>query len=158
MSNQVSQKEAVFNAIVNVFNNNNVTFVSGSSNALSLMTASMRSEVNQILVDGLTNGTVALSKSGMSSSEIRAYASGLQSNWLRKDSRLNGGTASSVSVSSSRSATVKSTRSLSKIEKDTQIKSLRSLLKIKTDPSEIAEIESFINKRINELSSAVSPA
>jgi hypothetical protein len=156
MSNQVSQKEAVFNAVISVFAHNNVSFVPGSSNALSLMTPSMRSQVNLVLVDGLTDGTISLSKTGMSASEIRAYASSLQSNWLKKDSRLSGGSSSSVAIS--RPASTRSVRSSSKVEKDAQIKSLRSLLKIKTDPSEIAEIESFINKRINELSSAVSSA
>jgi hypothetical protein len=149
----LSQKEAVYNAIMTVFNNNNISFNNANQSAMSLMTSYLRNEVNNILVQGLSDGSISFGKTGLSSSKIRAYASGLQSNWLRKDSRLNGGSSASSASSANSSPSVRVSKASKVVDSDTQIKALRSLLKIKTDPNEIAEIEGFINKRVSEITS-----
>jgi hypothetical protein len=66
--------------------------------------------------------------------------SGLQSNWLRKDKRLNGGVKYQAQNPGSR---VGST--------DPQVKALRALIKTQSDEIKIAEIQSFIDKRLAEI-------
>jgi len=155
MSNQISQKEAVFSAVVSVLQSNNISLSSSTDSALTIMSRSsnLRQAVNVILVNGLTDGSISFGKTGLSQSEIRSYASALQSNWLRKDSRLNGGVSTSIkSASPKKERSVLTAPKVNKaVKNDTQLKALRSLLKIKTDPNEIAEIEGFINKRMSEI-------
>jgi len=138
MSKQ-TQKEAVYSAVMNVLAENNIT-VSEGDNISSMMTRELRLQVNQILVEGFSAGNIALDKS-FNASELRAYVSGLQSNWLRKDTRLNGGVSYAAKNPGSR-----------KGSSDPQLKALRALLSTLTDPSEIAEVQGHIDNRTAEIS------
>lgn len=140
MSTKTSQKDAVFNAIKSVLEEANVAFEEGS-NVGSLMTKELRAQVNSTLVEGFKSGSIELD-SAKSDKELKAYASGLQSNWLKKDKRLNGGIAYMPKNPGSRVG-----------QSDPQIKALRALLSTKTDPAEIKEIQGYIDQRLEVLAS-----
>ena len=80
---KISQKEAVYQAVCNVTGHNGDGAVS--------ITKEQRAQVNGILFEGFRAQTIELDRE-YSDSDLRGYVSGLQSNWLRKDLRLNGGT------------------------------------------------------------------
>lgn len=127
---KMSQKEAVFSAVTNVCGN-----VDGAYHP----TKEQRASVNQILFEGFRASTIECERE-YTDSELKAYVSGLQSNWLRKDKRLNGGTQYVAKNPGSRAGST-----------DPQIKAMRLLLSTKTDPSERAEIQAFIEKRLGEI-------
>lgn len=134
MSKQ-SQKEAVFHAVTHV-----VGSVPDSSPVE--LTREQRAQVNMILFEGFRSGTIELDRE-YTDTELKAYVSGLQSNWLRKDKRLNGGVAYVPKNPGSRVG-----------GGDAQLKALRTLQKMQTDPAKILEIQSFIDKRLAEIKPA----
>ena len=131
----LSQKEAVFNAVINVCGTKD-------SNTVYNPSREERARINAILVEGFKSGTIEISKH-FEDAELKAYVSGLQSNWLRKDKRLNGGTVYMAKNPGSRVGS-----------SDPQLKAMRTLLSTLTDPSEIAEIQTHIDARVKELASA----
>lgn len=134
-----SQKEAVYSAVMNVLSENGVQTESGT-NVGNLMTRELRSQVNEILVQGFSSGSIELDRT-FTDSELRAYVSGLQSNWLRKDKRLNGGVAYVAKNPGSRAGSG-----------DAQLKALRALLSTLTDSDERAEVQQHIDARVAEIS------
>jgi len=66
------------------------------------LTSEQRKEAIGMLVAGLMNGEISLSKE-YSEAKARSYASGLLSNWLRKSPALNGGVKHEVKNPGSRS-------------------------------------------------------
>jgi len=141
-----SQKEAVFSAVSSVINEAGITVHEGESFSTHL-NRELRAQVTNILVEGFNSGTIALDKSFTSEAELRTYCSGLTSNWLRKDGRLNGGVKYEAKNPGSRVGS-----------SDAQLKAMRQLLSTKTDPSEKAEIQSFINTRVAEIKASRKPA
>jgi hypothetical protein len=129
---KLNQKEAVFQALVNVCGEQEVYNPSKEQ----------RASVNQILFEGFRAGTIELDRT-YTDPELKAYVSGLQSNWLRKDKRLNGNIAYVAKNPGSRKGST-----------DPQVKAMRTLLSTKTDPSEREEIQSFIDKRVGEIKPA----
>ena len=146
MSNVLTQKEAVFSAISSVLSENNITVVDGASHS-TYMNRELRAQVTNILVEGFNSGSIALDKTFASEAELRTYCSGLTSNWLRKDARLNGGVKYEAKNPGSRVG-----------HSDVQLKAMRALLSTKTDPSERAEIQSFIDARVSEIKESRKPA
>lgn len=140
MSKQ-TQKEAVYSAVINVLSENGITVESGTD-VSAVMNRTLRSQVNEILVQGFKSGTIELEKT-FSDSELRAYVSGLQSNWLRKDKRLNGGTSYVAKSPGSRAGSG-----------DAQLKALRALLSSLTNETERAEVQQHIDARVAEISSS----
>jgi hypothetical protein len=130
---KITQKEAVYQAVTNVC---------GTQDEAYAPTKEQRASVNQILVEGFKNGSIELDRT-YDDQALRAYVSGLQSNWLRKDKRLNGNVAYVAKNPGSRTGSG-----------DTSIKAMRALLATKTDASERAEIQSFIDKRLSEIKPA----
>ena len=129
---KMTQKEAVFAAMTAVFD------VSHFESRVE-PTKEQRAQVNNILFEGFRAGSIELEKE-YDDSKLKAYVSGLQSNWLRKDGRLNGGVAYVAKNPGSRAGST-----------DPQIKACRLLMATKTDPTERAEIQAFIDKRISEI-------
>lgn len=80
---KMSQKEAVFQAVCNVTGHKGEGQVEISKE--------QRGQVNAILFEGFRAGNIELDRE-YTDSDLKSYVSGLQSNWLRKDKRLNGGT------------------------------------------------------------------
>jgi hypothetical protein len=132
----MTQKEAVFSAVTNV-----CTEVDGVFSP----TKEQRAQINLILFEGFKTGSIAYDGEVPADSELKSYVSGLQSNWLRKDKRLNGNVAYVAKNPGSRTGS-----------SDPQIKAMRALLATKTDVMECAAIQQFINKRLAELKPAIT--
>jgi len=134
MSNKMSQKEAVFSAVTNVC---------GHIDGAYEPTKEQRASVNQILFEGFMSGTIEYTGELPDASKLKGYVSGLQSNWLRKDKRLNGNVQYVAKNPGSRAGST-----------DPQIKAMRVLLSTQEDPTKRAEIESFISRRLAEIKPA----
>lgn len=134
---KMTQKEAVYQAVVNVCGDADVYTPSKEE----------RASVNQILFEGFKSDTIAYDGALPTDSDLKAYVSGLQSNWLRKDKRLNGGTQYVAKNPGSRAGST-----------DPQIKAMRLLLNSGrvTEASEITKITNMINARVAALKPAKS--
>jgi len=141
----VTQKEAVYTAITSVLAEAGVHFEEGSD-VSTVLTKEHRAQVNAILFEGFKNGQIQLDKQ-FGDTELKAYVSGLQSNWVRKDKRLNGGTQYVAKNPGSRQGSG-----------DPQIKAMRLLLSTLTDESERSEVEAEIAKRQAEITKSKAPA
>ena len=131
----MKQKDAVYQAVINVCGE-----VDGAFNP----TKEQRAEINNILFEGFRSGKIALDKE-FDDAGLKVYVSGLQSNWLRKHPELNGGVKYTAKNPGSRTGST-----------DPQIKAMRILLSTKTDATERAEIQSFIDRRLSEIKPAKS--
>lgn len=135
---KMSQKEAVFSAVTSVLAENNISVAEGTD-VSTLMTRELRSQVNQVLFEGFRNGSVELDRE-YNDSDLKAYVSGLQSNWLRKDKRLNGGATYSAKNPGSRIGS-----------SDPQLKAMRALLTTDISAEEKAEVQQHITARVSEI-------
>jgi hypothetical protein len=131
---KMTQKEAVFQAVTNVM---------GEQEGAYAPTREERASVNQILFEGFKAGTIAYDGELPIEADLKAYVSGLQSNWLRKDKRLNGNVSYVPKNPGSRTGAT-----------DPSIKAMRALLATKSDPTERAEIQAFIDRRLAEVKPA----
>ena len=127
----MSQKEAVFQAVKNVC---------GEQESYS-PSKEQRAQVNAILFEGFRTGTIELDRE-FTDSDLKSYVSGLQSNWLRKDKRLNGNVSYVAKNPGSRAGSG-----------DPQLKAMRALLTTLSEPSEIAEVQSHIDARVATIQS-----
>lgn len=127
------QKEAVFNAIC---------AVRGSTefNEAVELTKEERSKVQAALIAGFQGGTVDYQGDVTDSAKLASYVSGLVSNWLRKDRRLNGNVQYVAKNPGTRTGSG-----------DEQLKAMRALLGATTDTEARAEIQAEIDKRVGEL-------
>jgi len=132
--NKQSQKEAVFTAVCNV------TGFTGEGACTP--SKEQRSMINAILIEGFKSSKIELDRE-YNESELKSYVSGLVSNWLRKDKRLNGGIQYTAKNHGSRAGST-----------DPQLKAMRALLSTLTDESERAEVQSYIDARLKEISSS----
>ncbi len=130
---KMSQKEAVFQAVRNVM---------GEQDGAYAPTKEQRAQVNSILFEGFRSGTIELDRE-FSDTDLKSYVSGLQSNWLRKDKRLNGGVAYVAKNPGSRAGSG-----------DASLKAMRALRSTLTIESEIAEVDAAIATRLAEISVA----
>jgi hypothetical protein len=135
MSKQ-SQKEAVFTAVVNVLAQEGIAIVEGQPVEMS---KEFRAQVNNILFEGFRNGTIELDRE-FTDSDLKGYVSGLQSNWLRKDKRLNGGTQYVAKNPGSRAGSG-----------DASLKAMRTLMSTLTSESDKAEVQTHIDARLAEI-------
>lgn len=140
-----NQKEAVYNAVMNVLNENGIEVADGQSVADALDRED-RAQINDILFEGFRSGQIELATEFPTDAALKAYVSGLQSNWLRKDKRLNGGAPYVPKNPGSRENMG-----------DAQLKAMRQLLATKTNASERAEIQEYIDKRKAELAAQRKP-
>lgn len=133
----MNQKEAVFKAVVAV------TGFSGEG--VCEPTREQRASIQAILVEGFKSGGIELRKS-FSDSELKVYVSGLVSNWLRKDKRLNGNIDYEPKNPGSRAGSG-----------DAQLKALRALMSTLTDPTDRAEVQKHIDARVTEIEMSRMP-
>lgn len=145
----MTQKDAVFTAVTTVLASNGISFQVNMTNVFPVLTRALRSQVNDYLQTEFLAGNVDISDDAKPKLAdvvaLRAYISGLVSNWVRKDTRLNGGTV--VATTSASSSNVRSVRN------DAQLKAMRVLLSSQDDPIKQGEIQAFIDKRVAELNS-----
>jgi hypothetical protein len=128
------QKDAVFEAIVAVRGTDQF------AGAVEL-SKEERQKVSASLVDGFKNGDIEFSDVDISDAKkLSSYVSGLVSNWLRKDKRLNGNTTYQPKNPGTRVG-----------QGDDAVKAMRQLLDLTEDPDARADIEAEIAKRLGEL-------
>lgn len=145
----MKQKEAVYNAVTGVFKDAGIHFEDGD-NASESLTPEFRKSVHAIITEGFTQGNIALedspaNKEKMSTpAKMNSYVSGLISNWLRKDTRLNGDVAYVAKNPGSRAGSG-----------DETVKTYRALIRkySKTDPSKVPAIQKYLDARVAELKS-----
>lgn len=128
---KMNQKEAVFSAVCNV--------TGFKGDGVCSPTKEQRAQVNQILFEGFRSGKIELDRE-YSDTELKAYVSGLQSNWLRKDKRLNGGTQYVSKNPGSRAGSA-----------DPALKAMKALLSTLTTDEDRAEVQQAIDQRIAEI-------
>ena len=138
---KTNQKEAVYNAIRSVLAENNISFEDGSD-VSTYMSREYRAVVNQILFEGFRAGSIELDRE-FTDTELKSYVSGLQSNWIRKDKRLNGNTQYVAKNPGSRAGAG-----------DAQLKAMRALLATLSDAGDRAEVETAIAQRVAEIDAA----
>jgi hypothetical protein len=145
-----NQREATFNAIITVLSTNSVTFQSGSD-VKSVITSDHKKKVKDILITGFKNGTIDYTEDFaktklVSDSELSKYCSGLISNWIKKDPRLNGNTKYQVTNKGSRVG-----------QGDSQVKELRKLLKATVGTEAEQEVVAALNARIEAVKATKKP-
>lgn len=134
----MNQKEATFQAIVNVTGHDE----NGECGPL-VITKEQRAQVNMILFEGIRNGSIEMDTE-KTDADLKQYVSGLISNWIRKDVRLNGGVKYAAKSPGSRAGST-----------DPQLKALRVLIsKPGLTDTEKAEIQVYIDTRLSELSAS----
>lgn len=138
MSEQVTQREATYNAIKSVLTSKGVSFEDGTD-VKEVLSADMRKEVKTILFEGIRGGIIAYNKSS-SDTELNSYCNGLISNWLKKDKRLNGNTKYEIKNKGSRAG-----------QGDEQAKELRKLLKQVAGTKAESEVAKALQTRIDEV-------
>ncbi len=145
----MKQRDAVYSAIISAFNDAGIDFEDGM-NASEFMSKEIRSNVHTIVTDGFKSGTVEFEKTPAnaekmaSDSKLSTYVSGLVSNWLRKDTRLNGNTKYVAKNPGSRAGA-----------SDEQLKALRLLAnQFKNDSAKLVAINKQITTRTAEIQAA----
>lgn len=129
---KLTQKEAVFQALTNVLGT--------IGDEVCQPTKEERAQVNAILFQGFKAGTIAYDGDLPTDAVLKTYVSGLQSNWLRKDTRLNGNTKYVAKNPGSRTNSG-----------NPELKAMRHLLSLQTTPEAKAEIQAFIDAKVSEL-------
>lgn len=137
MSNVMNQKDAVFAAVSSVLSNAGIDFEGVA--VKPLMTKEFRAQVNQILFEGFRAGTIQIDGE-KDDTQLKQYVSGLQSNWINKDKRLNGNVGYVAKNPGSRAGIT-----------DTQVKALRGLLATVETDEERAEIQGYLDNRLAEI-------
>ena len=149
---KVTQRAAVFSAIVAAFTKYSIDFVEGMD-VTPVLTKDMRSEVHALVFGGFREGTVefedtpANAEKLASDAKLNSYVSGLISNWIRKDKRLNGNISYVPKNPGSRAG-----------QDDDQLRTLRKLkVQFAGQPQERL-IDGEITKRVSELQSMKAQA
>lgn len=132
----MNQRDAVFAAVVSV-----VGELNGQAVVLS---DSQKREVYERLEYGFTTGQVEL-RGNRDQDYIKKYIPGLVNNWLRKDTRLNGGQEYVTRKPGSRSGSG-----------DESLIAMKALLKVTTDPSQRKLIMTEIESRLGQLKPKVT--
>lgn len=138
----VNQKDSVFAAVIAVLAEAKIEFVSGTTMAKTVMTKELRTQVNQILFQGFRGKTIEMDGE-KSDADLKQYVSGLQSNWLNKDKRLNGSVQYAAKNPGSRTGVT-----------DPQVKALRGLLAQAESDKEKTEIQEYLDDRLKQLGQA----
>lgn len=136
-STKMSQKEAVFAAFTNVM---------GTQEGKYVPSKSQRASVIDVLCAGFKAETVELGTAYTTDSELREYTSSLISNWLRKDTRLNGGVKYAAKNPGSRAG-----------QADPELKALRALMtQAHITDEDKTEIQGYIDARVAAISTVKS--
>lgn len=137
----MNQKEAVYQAICNVLG---VQLGNAPEGTAVTLTSEQRASVNNILFEGFRGGHIAydaeFAAKVADDKALRSYVSGLQSNWLRKDKRLNGNVKYEAKNPGSRTGSG-----------DVVLKNMRLLLSTITDEADRKEIQAEIDARVAAL-------
>lgn len=135
---KATQKAAVFAAITSVLAEAGHQYEEGMDVG-PIMTRELRAQVNQILFEGFRAGSIELDKE-FDDTELKSYVSGLQSNWIRKDKRLNGNVTYVAKNPGSRAGSG-----------DPTLKAMRNLLTTLTDANDKAEVQACIDEHVSKI-------
>jgi hypothetical protein len=133
----VNQKEATYAAICAVTGH--------TGEGMLEISKEQRAQVNMILFEGFRAGKIQLDRE-FTDQELKSYVSGLQSNWIRKDKRLNGGVQYTAKSPGSRAGSG-----------DPSLKALRALMTTLTKDEDKTEVQGYIDARVAELNVAKAP-
>lgn len=133
----VNQKAAVYNAVSSITN-----FEDGDKVTL---TTEGRAQIISIVAAGFEANEVSMSEVACQKylgnpQELKKYTSGLVNNWLRKDTRMNGGDKYTTKNPGSRAG-----------NGDSMVKNLKALKSTLTDQDKIDQVEQAIQQRQAEL-------
>lgn len=134
----MTQGELVYLAVVAVFGVNGK--LNGPVPSTTEWTEDQKSRVHARILQGFLNGEVNKASGGSDEVSLKKYIPGLTNNWVRKDSRLNGGTKYVAKNPGSRTGSG-----------DEQLKNLRILLTVVTDPDAKVAVQQEIDKRLEQL-------
>lgn len=137
----VSQKEAVYQSVASVVNESGESI---NAETATHLTTEQRKQVISILLELTESGGVSVNPESKAAQNLPKYWDGALSNWIRKDTRLNGGTEHMIKNPGSRSG-------------DEMLKNLKLLRSTQTDEAAIAAIDEAIADRIAELKPAAQP-
>lgn len=134
---KLSQKESVFQAVLEVLD---LSSVEGKialtkeqkKNVVSIVVGSIAAEETEFSADAKAKHDTP--------EKIASYVGGLVNNWLRKDTRLNGGEVYQIQNPGSRAG-----------QGDEVLKELNKLKSSVSDPSHLEAIESAIEARKSEV-------
>jgi hypothetical protein len=130
-----NQKEGVYDVVMSVV---------GSFEGACSPTKEQRGRIIGLVTEQLMNDEIQMSaeaKDKYTTVELmKGYVNGLVSNWLRKDTRLNGGTKYEAKNPGSRTGSG-----------DEVLKNLKNLRATLADASHIQAVDEEIEKRVNEL-------
>lgn len=133
----MTQGELVFMAVVQVFGVDGK--LNGPVPSTTEWTKQQSEAVNGIVLHGFLTGMVSKQSGGNDEVALRKYIPGLVNNWVRKDSRMNGGVKYTPKNPGSRTGSG-----------DETLKNLRLLLTMVADDAKPA-VQAEIDKRIEEL-------
>lgn len=132
----LSQKAAVYNAVQSIH--------SFDDNQEVTLTKDERAQVVAIVCAAFDAHEVVLSDAARAKfdtpEKLRSYTSGMVNNWLRKDTRMNGGTKYVTKNPGSRAGSA-----------DALIKNLKLLKSTISDPDKLTQIEAAIEARQAEI-------
>jgi len=137
----VNQKQGVYDAVQAFHQENDLHFEDGMKVEL---TKEQRSTIVGMVAAAMIAGEVSLSEAARekhnTDAKITKYCDGLVNNWLRKDTRLNGGVKHEIKNPGSRAG-----------QGDEQLKNLKLLHKTLDDDEQKTVVQAEIDKRIEEL-------
>lgn len=143
----LSQKDGVYNAVVAFHDENSISFEDGHKVEFS---KDDRATVIGMICEAFNADEIAMSpeaKTKFSTLEkLKSYTNGLLSNWLRKDTRLNGGSKYVAKNPGSRAG-----------QGDETVKNLRLLKKTLSDPTQVQEVDAAIDARLAEIKASKAP-
>jgi len=138
---KLNQKEAVYSAIATYMSSKKRPMLSDSKIELD---SDDRKTIVTMLIAAIHDGGIEFSVESIGKydtpEKMRNYSTGLLSNWVRKDPRLNGGEKHAIKNPGARLG-----------HKDEILKNLKELKKALINKKEIAAVDKEIQNRINEL-------
>lgn len=130
----MNQRDGVFTAVKTVV---------GEVNGKVELTKSQKDAVHAAVIIAFLSGAIEYKGGTPDEGALKKYVPGLVNNWMRKDTRLNGGAKYTTKNPGIRAGSG-----------DAQLKAMRQLLAQTTDTDAKAEIESAIEVRVAELKPA----
>lgn len=136
----MNQKEGVFAAVRSVFTEATVPQTGAWS-------ATQKEQVHSILAAMFKQGEVDYKGGCPNDAALMKYIPGLVNNWVRKDTRLNGGEKYQTKNPGSRTGSG-----------DEALRNMKVLLSVTTDPQTKQLIQAEIDKRTASLAAAKAPS
>jgi len=136
---RISQKDAVYEVSMRVLEENGVIFEEGVDVLVDVIDRDIRSTIVSILVESFKEDKIVMNKRH-EGKNLRRYASGLISNWAKKDTRLNGNVEYRIKNPGSRVGTT-----------DPMVRELRKFLKQVKGTKHEEDVKKELSIRLNSI-------